>query len=392
MKIQIATYADLGKIKNLKTADILPVINKFYKEGSLDLVVCRRNRDFYFKNTNGAVSTFLFFLIKFLEKISLGFIQSRKIELFLIDNYVTRLINDNNFILLHPISFSKIIKKSKHENKITIGIATTASPMFNNGINREEIKLLNHKYGLKLPLSDHSKNQIIPDYIIAISDFVKRTYVDTGFSEKKIFIAQTDIDLARFNFKEKNDKIFRVIYVAHTSPLKGLHYLLDAFKLIKEQGIELVIVGDFNACAKDLVKKYKEIIDNDSRIKYFGFTKKPEYYYNKSSVFILPSLSEGNPRVLMEAMACGLPIITTKNAKGPVVDGENGFVIPIRDSLAIKNKIEYFYNNSKKTRVMGQKSREIMESKNLFGDMVYEIFKEIEERELLNKKYEICNS
>ena len=86
--------------------------------------------------------------------------------------------------------------------------------------------------------------------------------------------------------------------------------------------------------------------------------------------------------VQAQAMACGLPIITTKNTGGGelVENNKNGFVIPIRDIQAIKEKILYLYKNKESSKRMGQKAIETVHngfSWSDYGDRYAENLKEI---------------
>jgi glycosyltransferase involved in cell wall biosynthesis len=85
----------------------------------------------------------------------------------------------------------------------------------------------------------------------------------------------------------------------------------------------------------------------------------------QSAVYVLPSYREGTPRSVLEAMAMGRPIITTDapGCRETVVNGVNGFLIPVKDSLAIYNKMIQFIEDKPLTEVMGAKSREIAEQK-----------------------------
>jgi glycosyltransferase involved in cell wall biosynthesis len=82
-------------------------------------------------------------------------------------------------------------------------------------------------------------------------------------------------------------------------------------------------------------------------------------HYTSASVFVLPSLVEGLPLVLLEAMSCGIPIITTKNAGGLdlITDGVEGFVLDARDTEALKEKILWCYQNPQALAEMGRAAR-----------------------------------
>jgi glycosyltransferase involved in cell wall biosynthesis len=82
-------------------------------------------------------------------------------------------------------------------------------------------------------------------------------------------------------------------------------------------------------------------------------------HYINANVFVFPSLVEGFGLVLLEAMACGIPVITTPNTAGPdiITDGVEGFIIPIRDVDALKEKIEWCYGHPAELAEMGRAAR-----------------------------------
>jgi len=85
--------------------------------------------------------------------------------------------------------------------------------------------------------------------------------------------------------------------------------------------------------------------------------------YEDADVLILPSVEEGFGKVVAEAMACGLPVVVSENtgAKDLVENGENGFIVPIRDVKRLKEKILYFNDNPEITRRMGKNARKTVE-------------------------------
>ena len=70
-------------------------------------------------------------------------------------------------------------------------------------------------------------------------------------------------------------------------------------------------------------------------------------YYNQADVFVTCSIEEGLSMVQIQAMACGLPIICTKNSGGEDIinEGKEGFILPIRDKYTLKEKLLYLYEN-----------------------------------------------
>jgi len=71
------------------------------------------------------------------------------------------------------------------------------------------------------------------------------------------------------------------------------------------------------------------------------------YYYSQASIFVLPSIEDGFGLVLAEAMACGLPIVATTNTGAPdlITDGVEGFIVPIRNPLALREKVLRLYED-----------------------------------------------
>jgi glycosyltransferase involved in cell wall biosynthesis len=384
--ISIITYADLGKRKNLKTPNILPVIEIFQKKDILSQVICRINKRFDFKNTYSAVPLFFHYLAigfgKIINNPTLGRILEEKI----FDFFAKRYLKQVDVALFHPDYLApNAYLKAKEMGIITVGIAVTAHLLYNAELEKEEFEIL----GLK---QYYPKNTIYNkfikyynlnyqhDYLIAISEFAAKTYIEKGMPADRVFVAYQDIDIKKFlsqNRSQNKDRKFKVLFVAHISPLKGLHYLLEAWQKLKLKEAELIIVGEYSEIPTPLKKRYDEIIKKDPTIKWIGFTKNPELYYSSASIFVMPSLTEGGPRVVLEAMASGLPVITTENAKNLVEDGKNGFVVPIRNVEAIKEKIEFFYYNKDIIEKMGVEARKTIENKKSFGEAVFEIYQKI---------------
>lgn len=196
------------------------------------------------------------------------------------------------------------------------------------------------------------------DYILAGSSFVRRSCIENGISPNKIFVVPYGTNLYQFNPDEKlkDERRFRILYVGRISPLKGVHYLVKAFAELSLPNSELWLCGD----GKEINTIIPSSINN---IKYFGTVNYIDLpnIYKQADLFVFPSLFDGFGQVILEAMASGLPVIATTNSGGPDViqDGENGFVVPIRNVEVLKEKILYIYENSDIASNMGVMSRQI---------------------------------
>jgi len=122
------------------------------------------------------------------------------------------------------------------------------------------------------------------------------------------------------NLEEKEENIFRqkvIITVGSLTTQKGFWHLIRAFSAAKKDlhQIRLVIIGD--GCLKKYLNELAEGLGVEDEVFFLGYKDNPFKYLNKASVFVLPSLYEGFPNVLVEAMACGLPVISTDCRSGP---------------------------------------------------------------------------
>lgn len=199
------------------------------------------------------------------------------------------------------------------------------------------------------------------DYICVPSQYAKTTFLEQGVPGEKIIQVPFGVDLSNFLPAPKQDKVFRIIYCGRVTISKGVHYLLQAFSDLNLPNSELWLVGTISEDMKLNMKRY-----SSTNICYQGHVKENELYkyYSESSVFCFPSLDDGFGMVIVQAMACGLPVICTTNTGGKDImrDGRDGIVVPIRDVEALKEKIVYLYENPDLRKEMGQSARKRVQS------------------------------
>ena len=191
------------------------------------------------------------------------------------------------------------------------------------------------------------------DYISVPSHYVKETFVRQGIPAAKLIQTPYGVDLSNFHPVPKQDKNFRIIYCGGLSIRKGIPYLLQAFSELRLKDAELWLIGSIT----DEIKPFLRRFSSPAIVHKGPFPEKDLYrYYSQGSVFCLASIEEGLAMVQAQAMACGLPVICTTNTGGAdlVREGQDGFILPIRDVDAIKEKILYFYENPEACRTMGE--------------------------------------
>lgn len=194
------------------------------------------------------------------------------------------------------------------------------------------------------------------DYISVPSLFVKRSFIEEGIPERKLIHVPYGADLREFYPAPKQDDTFRIIYAGGIVLPKGVQYLLRAFTELALPKSELLLVGSLGDDMKSILKKY------DGSFKWIGHVPQNELrsHYSQSSVFAMASVQEGLALVQLQAMACGLPVVATTNtgAEDIVRDGKDGFIVPIRDIEALKEKILYLYEHPEEREQMGRSARE----------------------------------
>lgn len=213
----------------------------------------------------------------------------------------------------------------------------------------------NWKHNWLIDKMDHEFEQA--DHIFAISHLAKQTMIDQGVSEKKIFVNYPGVDLSHFFPSVKQDNVFRIIFCGGITPLKGLHYLLKAFYELNLPKSELIIIGGGLANAQS-DKHYNDLLLRYHRdnIKFVGTFPQHDLQkiYTRGSLFVLPSLADGFAMVIPQALACGLPVITTTmtGAAELIQNDYNGYVVPSGDIEALKERILYCYENPEKLNEM----------------------------------------
>lgn len=208
----------------------------------------------------------------------------------------------------------------------------------------------------------------------------KKYHEKMGASSDKIFISPNTNNEQRYidkikRYKENSSLVYKelsitttknIIFVGRFIKRKSVEYLIKSFINVKAEidDLGLILVGDGPE------KKNLQALCKDSRVKdvYFtGFVSEEEKikYYSISNLFVLPSLWDIHPLVLPEAMACSLPIISTKGVASAcdiVIDGENGYIINTKDVEQLSSAIrKSFLLND--IISMGEKSLQVLHEK-----------------------------
>lgn len=175
--------------------------------------------------------------------------------------------------------------------------------------------------------------------VICASRDLENIAKDLGAKSTKVI--PDALNLPGYNETCAPKKDREVITVTRLVPVKGVSYLIRAMTHIKKG--TLVVIGDGPERAK--LESLSEDLGLSGRVLFTGWISnrsKLSQHLKQAIVFVLPSLSEGTPRAIIEAMSFGLPIVATNVGGIPEIvhDGVNGFLVPPRNEKVLAEAIE----------------------------------------------------
>ncbi|MCE9518180.1 MAG: glycosyltransferase family 4 protein [Verrucomicrobia bacterium] len=182
------------------------------------------------------------------------------------------------------------------------------------------------------------------------------TFLAAGIPEHKLHYVGRGVDLERYRPADSAPDKFRAVFVGAVIRRKGVHHLLAAWKKLALKNAELVLVGTVH----DEIKSSLDELAT-ANVRLAGFSSSVQDELRRASVFVLPSECEGFAKVTIEAAACGLPLIATRESGDAIVDGETGWLIPPNDPEAIVEALRQAEAQPDELRARGMRARERVE-------------------------------
>jgi glycosyltransferase involved in cell wall biosynthesis len=236
------------------------------------------------------------------------------------------------------------------------------------------------------------------DMITCDCETVKNKIIQmTGFEEDKIVIFPWGVELDKFypdseksvRIREKLDWLDNKILIMNRSfkPVYGIQYFIKALPeiLSQEPATRVILIG-----SGILEKQIRSLVTEmklDGFIKFIGSVPIEEmpHYLNAADVYVSTSLSDGTSLSLLEAMACGLPVVVTEIPanKEWVINGQNGFLVPPKNPGEVSKSVLTLLKNSNLREGMGQKNLSIAKNKADWGKNVEKlegIYKALKDR------------
>ena len=249
------------------------------------------------------------------------------------------------------------LQQAKKLGAITVVERASAHNLRQRAILKEEYGHWGHTFPWPQASLERSlKEYEWADYILVPSQFAYDSFIEQGFAPERLLLIPFGVDTERFRpaEKSKGKRPFRVLFVGQINLRKGAVYLLQAWQQLGWQDAELHLVGRTEQRNAGIFQPWRNL----PGVHWLGYVSDPVRMYQEADVFVFPSLEEGSALVTYEAMACGLPIITTSHAGSVARDGREGFIVPIRDADTLADRLETLRNDTNLRQEMGQAARQ----------------------------------
>lgn len=204
-------------------------------------------------------------------------------------------------------------------------------------------------------------------------------FVNNGIIDREHCVRTmgSGINLNVFKYIEKQkDSKLRVLFTARMVEDKGVLILIDAANLLREKyhdKVEFLLCGGLETNPLAIKKEKLEELCDGKYIKWLGKRDDIKELLESSDIFAFPSYyKEGLPKSCIEAAAIGRPIITcdSTGCRDTVIDGKTGFLIPIKDSAALADKLQILFEDEDLRKKMGYYARKYAENKFSLEDVI----------------------
>ena len=194
----------------------------------------------------------------------------------------------------------------------------------------------------------------------------EHSQIQKVYGTRNVSILPNCVDLPEVNVNRNENKDLNFLYLGRIEPNKGMDYLLEAMRTLKEEGRHFVLhLAGIEQGKNRYIERYQELLGD--RFVYEGIVsgEKKAILLKRCQVFVLPSLYEGLPISLLETMGYGLvPVVTDVGSIGEYVkDGENGLLIGLRDAAAIAEAVRRLDDNRVLMMKMSETARQTLRNR-----------------------------
>ena len=206
---------------------------------------------------------------------------------------------------------------------------------------------------LEFPAAYYERNRrewALADRIVVNSEFCREALIKQGVPSEKLAVIplafETNAEKQKAESRNLSPSTFnhqpsttplRVLFLGQVNVRKGIHYLMEAAKLLANEPVQFDVVGP-------MIILPAAVASAPRNMKFHGPVSRDgaAEWYRQADFFVLPTLSDGFAITQLEAMACGLPVVTTPCCGNVVTDGVDGFIVPARDADALAGALHRY--------------------------------------------------
>jgi teichuronic acid biosynthesis glycosyltransferase TuaC len=230
--------------------------------------------------------------------------------------------------------------------------------------------------------------------VVAVSQAIADKLIGLGVDPQKVQVVPNGVD-PRFAPTEKQEprrnlglesEAFILLFVGLLVPVKGLDVLLDALALVGSGNWRCILVGD--GALRPALQSQARSLGLEDNIVFAGTqsSRQIPQWMNAADMLVLPSRSEGRPNVVLEAQACGVPVLATRVGGTPelVQDGDTGLLVAADDAPGLAGQIQRLMGDEGLRRRLGRRGVESIAERRLTWEasaaLMQQVYRQVLER------------
>lgn len=220
--------------------------------------------------------------------------------------------------------------------------------------------------------------------VTTVNKDLRAWLITCGLPQDRVVFVRNGVDLESERRDGEASPLYRTLFVGNFIPVKGIRYLIEAFsKVIRsESNLRLTLIGE----GEERPALERQIKENgmNAFVEFVGMQPPEEIqtWMSRSDCLVLPSLSEGTPNVVLEAMACGIPVVASDlpGIREVVRDGATGLLTKPKDPEDLAEKLLKLVRDRSLSEEMGKRGRGAIVEMGLDWEAVAGRYREVYER------------
>lgn len=215
------------------------------------------------------------------------------------------------------------------------------------------------------------------DLVLVNSEFVRETFLQQGFPPEKLRVVYLGVERDYAGLRQSRAEAgrpLRLLFVGHFGRRKGADVLLQAMRSLDSQGLAVTL--DVVGSVEQRPTRPPPNVALHGLLPPDGVRR----FLRKADLFVFPTLAEGCARAVMEAMAAGLCVVTTRQSGAPVADGETGFLVSARDADSLAAKILWLADRRPLIDQVGAAAAELVARRftwDVYANNVVRVYREL---------------